>query len=329
MKTKWGDLHKAHTLATVPVLLAAAAFSSQTMAAGAPVSALEDRVNQMEQELQSLRDELARNKAADEECCGDVQQLEQRVATLEQTPEQTHHDNMLFFRGGYTEMLDDRGFSSFGSTHDTLGIGAGQNAGDQGWFIGAGFDFVLTHDVWGLLPQTWVLAELGLGYNRYESEKTTLVVPTFECAARAAVGREGGAITGADIANCIVTGQDTMTTLNISAAPKLRFLEGSRIRPWVIPIGLDINVISPPSDSATVTDIGMLFGAGVDYEIIDGIFIGIDGRYHWSADETNTANDFVARSNNPLVRGALPAIVGSTDQDRDYWQVGGYVGIGF
>jgi opacity protein-like surface antigen len=316
MKRLWGDLHKAKTLATVPVLLAAAAFSSQTMAAGAPVSALEDRVNQMEQELQSLRDELARNKAADEECCGDVQQLEQRVATLEQTPEQTHHDNMLFFRGGYTDLLENRAGNSFTDTHNSLGLGP-TNTEDNGWYVGAGFDFVLTHDIWGLMPGTWVDAELGLEYKHFGTENAVTVVPLAECL-----------LGGGAVAACAASarGDIDVTMLTVSAAPKLRFLEGSKIRPWLIPGGLDFHVISPPSDSATVLDIGVQFGAGVDYEVIEGVFVGIDGRYHLSADYTDSNSDLTPAQKAVLAGSGVNV---DTDQSNDNWTVGGYIGIGF
>ena len=39
-----------------------------------------------------------------------------------------------------------------------------------------------------------------------------------------------------------------ITTLTVDVALKLKFNEGSKIRPWVTPIGLDFHVISPPSN---------------------------------------------------------------------------------
>ncbi len=76
----------------------------------------------------------------------------------------------------------------------------------------------------------------------------------------------------------------TVNMLRVSAAPKIRFMHGSKLRPWIIPVGLDINIISPPSDAVTVLNTGMQFGAGVDYEILPNIIAGFDGRYHWTPD---------------------------------------------
>jgi len=73
--------------------------------------------------------------------------------------------------------------------------------------------------------------------------------------------------------------------LRISAAPKIKLMHGSKLRPWVIPMGLEINVIGVPSDAVSVMGVGMLFGAGVDYDLIAGISLGLDGRYHWSPDD--------------------------------------------
>ncbi len=58
-------------------------------------------------------------------------------------------------------------------------------------------------------------------------------------------------------------------------------------RPWIIPVGLEWQVISPPSNDSTYLDIGMHFGTGIEYRIIDQISIGIDLRYHWSSKSTN------------------------------------------
>jgi opacity protein-like surface antigen len=64
-------------------------------------------------------------------------------------------------------------------------------------------------------------------------------------------------------------------------------MHGSKFRPWIIPVGLDVNVISPPSDAITVLNTGMNFGAGAEYEFLPGIVIGADGRYHWTPDDVD------------------------------------------
>jgi hypothetical protein len=311
----------------VPVL---GCFAAQATAASS-ASALQRKLEQMEDEMRMLRQELQNVKSEEPAQARQVEQLQQRVDTVEATTKevdtrsktQTHHDNMLFFRGGWSGIQDSRAFTSFTDQHLGGVAGLPVNGEDEGWYVGGGLDFILTHDIWGMMRDTWVIGELSIGFNRIGSAKSALVVPTAECALLSGnVGLGGG------VANCVVTGNNVMTTLNITAAPKIKFMEGSKVRPWIMPVGLDINVISPPSDSASVLDVGAVFGAGVDYELMKGIFIGIDGRYHYTAGETNTKNNFVQKTNAALASTGVQ-LSGDTDHDNDYWQVGGYLGIGF
>ena len=95
----------------------------------------------------------------------------------------------------------------------------------------------------------------------------------------------------------------TTNTVTVSAAPKIKFMEGSAFRPWIIPIGLDIHVISPPSNRTQYLDLGVQFGGGFEYAVWKAFKVGVDARYHLTARLTNTNND--------------------------YFQVGPYVGISF
>ena len=121
----------------------------------------------------------------------------------------------------------------------------------------------------------------------------------------------------------------------VSAAPKIKFMQGSKLRPWIIPAGLDFHVISPPSDAATYLDVGVQFGAGVEYEIIPGLKAGIDGRYHLIAGISNTENDTAAVLSREIDQtfgpGASAALAnfGNTDKEFDFWTIGGYVGFSF
>jgi hypothetical protein len=95
-----------------------------------------------------------------------------------------------------------------------------------------------------------------------------------------------------------------VSQFTLTAAPKIKFFEGSRFRPWIIPAGLGIHVISPPSESITVLIPGIMFGVGADYRIWKNFFVGVDGRYHLTS--------------------------GRTDGIKiDGMTAGGYVGIGF
>jgi hypothetical protein len=220
--------------------------------------------------------------------------------------------NMIFFRGGYTGLNDDRGL---GAVTDVYGLG-NKNNSDHGWNVGAGFDFLLTRDVWGLMPNTWALAELGVEFSHMDSAVTVLPVPTAECAI--ATGNVGAALP-----NCLITGTNNLTMVTVSASPKIKFMEGSKFRPWIIPVGLDFRVISPTSDTTAYLDVGGEVAGGAEYELIPGIKIGADARYHFAADFTNP--DY----NSATVAAIKGLGLNVNEPSNDYWTIGGYLGIGF
>ena len=80
-------------------------------------------------------------------------------------------------------------------------------------------------------------------------------------------------------------------------------MEGSAFRPWLIPVGLDIHVISPPSIKRNTWMSGCNSGAGFEWQVWKAFKLGMDARYHLTANMTNTSNS--------------------------YMQVGPYVGIAF
>ncbi|MEY3280047.1 MAG: hypothetical protein RL674_32, partial [Pseudomonadota bacterium] len=96
----------------------------------------------------------------------------------------------------------------------------------------------------------------------------------------------------------------TVNALTLAASPKIKFFKGSNFRPWLIPAGMEITVISPPSDAITVLNPGMMFGAGADYKIWKDIYAGADVRYHHSFDTVDGVNS-------------------------DGLTAGGYLGLGF
>ena len=59
-------------------------------------------------------------------------------------------------------------------------------------------------------------------------------------------------------------------------------MHDSKLRPWIIPVGAEINILGVPSNAVSVMNSGMQFGAGADYEIFRGIVVGADTRYHYS-----------------------------------------------
>ena len=202
--------------------------------------------------------------------------------------------NRVFFRGGFAQLEDDRSGQIF---VDAAGA-TGRFTDDSGWYAGAGFDFLLSPDTLGLLPGVWTIAELTLEFRNVGSADQI----TVACAL--ATGGGAGCSTGAT---------QNLNMLSITASPKLKFMEGSNLRPWIIPAGMDFVVISPPSNASNYLDIGIMSGAGIDYMVIPGITLGVDARYHWATGQTS--------GNEPLFGGG--------DEDPNAWTVGVSLGIGF
>lgn len=191
--------------------------------------------------------------------------------------------NMVFFKGGFVGFNSNRGGEFFADCSPLAATSTcGQNNSSTGWYVGAGLDLVLSKDAWGMMSKTWVVGEIGLQFNRISSATVS-----------------GGVtpLTGSGPA------KTQLTSVTIDVAPKIKFMEDSKLRPWIIPVGLDIMVISPPSNQTQYLDVGVQFGVGVEYEIWKAFKIGLDGRYHLMANMTNTNNS--------------------------YGQVGPYVGIAF
>jgi outer membrane protein W len=80
--------------------------------------------------------------------------------------------------------------------------------------------------------------------------------------------------------------------LRISASPKIKFMKGSKFRPWVIPVGFTFNIISPPSQANTITELkpGMNFGTGMDYNIWKSLYVGADVRYFLATSSLDGTN---------------------------------------
>ncbi|MCS6319463.1 MAG: hypothetical protein H8K05_17150 [Nitrospira sp.] len=79
--------------------------------------------------------------------------------------------NMVFFRGGFMNLNQDRSGQIF---TDTNGI-AGVNGGNAGWYAGAGLDLVMSKDVWGGMDKTWVVGEIGVQFNSINSSRVNNV----------------------------------------------------------------------------------------------------------------------------------------------------------
>jgi hypothetical protein len=205
-----------------------------------------------------------------------LERLEQKTLSVSPGAEQ-ETGNMVFFRGGWAGLTNDRSNEVFTDTFEF----SGSNDGDKGYYVGAGLDMVLSKNLWGMLPGTWALGEIGVEFKRFKSKKVTQAVPST-CGA--AIPSSG----------CTVETNKKVqiTMLTVSISPKVMFMEKSRFRPWIIPFGLDFHVISPPSNDTTVLDIGVQFAVGAQYRIWKAFHLGIDGRFHLADGQTDTTNNF-------------------------------------
>jgi len=259
----------------------------QVLADSTSTQALEAQIKLLEEQLQSIRGELDRVKTDTVRNEQKIRENEQSVASVgAQKSAGEGGKHMVFFRGGFAHSNHTRNGVSIQS--DVVPLGAQDQAGKDAWYVGAGFDFNLTDDVWGFLPGTSVFAELMFEYKQFSNRVQGNALATNPTPI---------AVPGGTARNV------TISQFTLTAAPKIKFLEGSRFRPWIIPAGLALHVISPPSESITVLQPGVMFGAGADYNIWKAIYIGADARYH---------------------------LAGKVDGvNVNGFTVGGYLGIGF
>ncbi|MDD5227666.1 MAG: porin family protein [Methylococcales bacterium] len=248
---------------------------SHSNSSNAKVDALESQLQAMQSEIRSLR--AASGRAHIDPDTAKVQELDQWMTSVksEGTPSKGSKDNMVFFRGGYGYNVDKRG-GTLDPTGTTGGAPFAGAIGDHGaWYFGAGFDFGINDNLFGMMQGTEVLAELMFDYKQLGEKKRNGLTPAINAA------------TGLPAANAQTA---TVNALSLAASPKIKFFKGSNFRPWLIPAGFELTVISPPSDAITVLNPGMMFGAGADYKIWKDIYAGADVRWHQSFDNLDGVN---------------------------------------
>jgi hypothetical protein len=164
----------------------------------------------------------------------------------------------------------------------TDGHGAvGKNDGKGGYYIGGGAEFMLTRDLWGMVPGVALVGEIGLEFKRWTSANVAN--------GDTQLGGGPGGVTGVSNGGLAKV---QLTMLTASVAPKVKFRQGTDFQPWVIPAGLDIHVISPTSSQVNYLDIGVQFGGGAEYRVWKELWLGVDSRYHQASNQTNTVNNF-------------------------------------
>ncbi|KAF3984252.1 MAG: porin family protein [Methylococcales symbiont of Hymedesmia sp. n. MRB-2018] len=290
---------KALGIATATLTLAGAMLSPQTQAgamlspqAVAPTQAervanavakkteaLQAQVNQMATMMEAMQEELGRVKAATGAgtTTAKVQELDQWMASVKNAPmHRAVKDHKFSVRGGWMHMNDNRG-----STATVAGTGFGKDfltseVDQDAFYYGGAIDFNMNNDLFGLMDGTSFGIELGIEYSELGDRETS----GLEIVGGLAASDPPDPVTLKRVQKTV-----TVNMLRVSAAPKITFMHGSKLRPWIIPLGIDFNIISPPSDAVTVLNSGMQFGTGATYEVFDGIFAGVDGRYHWTPDD--------------------------------------------
>jgi len=250
-----------------PQALAANSAERTAQAANRKAEMLEAQLQAMQGEIAALRAQVnstAPTTAVDSQ---KVQELDQWMTSVKSEPVKAKtKDNMVFFRGGYAHFNNVRGGTldptNLGAASNPNGLIVGPITDKDAWYFGAGFDFSLDDNLWGLMDGTEVLAELGVNYTQLATNKPNGLSP-----------QEAGAV-GLPPANSQTA---TVNMATVSAAPKV-----SAFRPWLIPVGFELNVISPPSNAITVLTPGMVFGVGADYKIWKNLYVGADVRYHYA-----------------------------------------------
>ena len=141
---------------------------------------------------------------------------------------------------------------------------------------------------------TEVLAELGVNYTQLATNQSNglspAAMPTLNSLITVTDNATGAVLPVGVTVPAANTQLATVNMATVSAAPKIKFLKGSAFRPWLIPVGFELNVISPPSNAITVLTPGMVFGVGADYKIWKNLYVGADVRYHYAPGDVDGIN---------------------------------------
>jgi hypothetical protein len=259
-------------LSVAAATLSVAMIAPQAQAAPS-ADALQAQMQQMADQMKAMQAELDRVKADSAKAAtasNKVQELDQWMASVKSTPEAASaKDNLVVVRGGWDVL--DHARSGGNDLNNIIGNGAvlSNNQNAQGYYYGGAFDFNVNNDLFGLVDDTSFQIELGFQYSEY--------------------GKGNNALTGNGSVIGVTTKSPTSTDarFRLNASPKIKFFHGSKFRPWLIPVGLEINVLGVPSNAVSVLSSGMQFGAGAEYDIFRGIVVGADARYHYSTGSIN------------------------------------------
>jgi hypothetical protein len=230
-----------------------------------PVSAQVEEVGEPAPDVEAA---VEADVAAEVEVAADVEVVAEAEAVAETETWATPKKNQVFFRGAYSRLSTNRGGEVFTDTGGADGL----NDDKGGFSIAAGLNLALTDpaDMRGLV----LLGEIFVEYSRF-SKKVVLQTTSALLEAPA-------------------TSDVHVTELNVTIAPMFRYDGWKVVRPFFIPIGVAFLVNSPPSNDSTYLDIGLHFAGGFDFVLIDEISVGVDFRYTYAFDQSNTNNGYLS-----------------------------------
>lgn len=247
-------------------------------AAARKTEALEMQMQQMADQMAAMQAELSRVKGTSAQASAEsakVQELDHWMASMKSAPAaSTSKDNLVAVRGGWSKLDHARA-----NTNSVLTDGGllSNNTNADGYYFGGAFDFNVNNDLFGLMDDTSFMIEFGFEYAQYGTGANTLTNGTLY----ALTDTDGNGVGDTQINLNGRNGTSTDARLRINASPKIKFMHGSKFRPWIIPVGLDVNILGVPSNAVSVLNAGMNFGAGAEYELFRGIVLGADTRYHY------------------------------------------------
>ncbi len=171
----------------------------------------------------------------------------------------------VFFRGGVAMLVGgDRGGEVFTDVNGASGL---RNDDKTGYSLGFGFALPLLKDPW--FGNT-LLAEVLIDHARFSHKR---------------VVQNTSALLGGTN-----TSEVSVSQIAIVAAPKYRFELGA-VRPWVVPIGMEFIVNSPPSNDTTYQTAAVHFAAGIEYRLAAPLSVGVDARFNLGFDESHVHED--------------------------------------
>ena len=313
-------MKKTQLAAAIALAVSGAVIAPQ--ASAGDHKSMQAQINALSGMMKSMQKELKRVKSA-----GGSQSLQEWENTVNAVKELKQKKNRVSFRGGFARMdnsrkgdiLTDANWDGSGGGINIGGLGVNtadltgnsSNGDRDGWYFGAALDHHINSDLFGIsdligVPAE-VLAEIMFEYKEFDRED--LNRSPLATAANDSVNAVAGnnALANAVCSSDALGGSATLTAngvgpygdcsnsvtvtqFTLSASPKIKFMEGSDFRPWVIPAGFAFHVISPPSDGVTYTAVGVQFAAGADYKIWQDIYAGADIRYHLTSNATDGVN---------------------------------------